>query len=106
MKYVHLNENNIVDSIQYYWAEGFIAAPDDVYAGYSYDPVLNVFSPPPPPPLARWDFEERMRTRLTALAEARFQALVSSALALSPNFPDLPQSLEAFDIILDGMTLP
>lgn len=106
MKYVRVNESNIVIQVQYYFEEGFIAAPDDVYTDFIYDPVLNTFSPPPPPPLNRGDFDYRLRARLQALEEARFQALLNSALAQSPNYPGLPGSLGDFDAILDGMTLP
>lgn len=106
MKYVRVDENNIVTQTQGYFEEGFIMAPDDVYADFIYDPVLNTFSPPPPPPLGRYDFENRLRNRMDALQRAKFQALVNAALALSPNYPGLPSSIADFDAILDGMTLP
>lgn len=106
MKYVLLNGNNVVIQTQPNFQEGFLAAPDEVLPGFIYDPVTNTFSPPPPPPLTRDDFEWRLRDRIEALRSAQRQALLNTALALSPNYPDLPDSLADFDTILDGMTLP
>lgn len=106
MRYALLDSNNIVIQTQPNFQEGFIPCPDNVMAGYSYDPVGNVFSPPPPPPLERWNFEDRLRVRLQAIQQAKVQALLNAALALSPNYPNLPSSVEDFDTILDGMTLP
>lgn len=106
MKYVLLDENNVVIQTQPNFQEGFIAAPDEVSPGDIYDPLLGTFSPPPPPPLVRGNFARRLRDRIEALREAQFQALLNSALALSPNHPDLPNSMADFDTILDGMTLP
>lgn len=106
MRYALLDVNNVVIQTQPNFEEGFIPCPDEVAYGFIYDPINNVFNPPPPPPLERWNFENRLRERLQAIQQAKVQALLNSALALSPNYPNLPSSLADFDTILDGMTLP
>lgn len=106
MKYVLLDASNIVIQTQPNFQEGFILAPDDVSPGMIYDPLTNTFSAPPPPPLERHDFAERLRRRIQALRDAQFQALLNSALALAPSYPELPESMDEFDTVLDGMTLP
>lgn len=103
MKYVFVDENSIVIFIQSYYGGDLLPAPDEVTYGWIYDPVANTFSAPP---LTRHDFEEQMRARLQALQEAKLQNLVTQALMLSPNYPGLPDSIQDFELIMDGMELP
>lgn len=61
MKYV-LVQNGVVVQVQYTFETGFIAAPDDVYAGYLYSD--GVFSPPPPPPIEPYQVDMERDRRL------------------------------------------
>lgn len=101
MKYVQLDESNAVITVAYSPQEGFIEAPDSVEPGYIYDPVLGTFSPPPPPPLTKADFEDAYFTRLNAHKQAARATHFESTLALVPGYPALPESIAAYNAILD-----
>lgn len=102
MKYVLLNESNVVIQTQPNFDEGFIEAPDEVTNGYIYDPVLGTFAPPPPPPLNKWDFESAYMTRLNARRAAVRADHFEATLALFPGYPgELPESIAAYNAVLD-----
>lgn len=101
MKYALVDEFNVVIQVDPAPREGFIEAPDEISPGYLYDPLTGVFSLPPPPPLTKWDFEEAYNTRLGAQRQAARATHFESTLALVPGYPALPESIAAYNAILD-----
>lgn len=102
MKYVLLDESNVVIQSQTNFQEGYVEAPDEVSAGWIYDPVAGTFTPPPPPPLVKSDFEDAYYTRLNAHKFAARANHFESTLALFPGYPEeLPESVAAYNAMLD-----
>lgn len=102
--------NGLVDMIadQDYSAEWYlptpmIPCPDEVQIGWVYDVGTNTFSAPPPPPLTRLNFQTAFNARLQQEVTNWKDAKFEEALALSPNYPALPESIAAFQADMDTM---
>lgn len=108
MNYVAIVDNVATEVVQ---SDPMIIFPWRAHEFTPYEGPVNVgdilvdgvFVAPPPPPLIRLNFEVAFGQRLQQEVMNWKNSKFEEALALSPNYPALPESIEAFEADMDTM---